>query len=535
MSETVSTRLERQSSLSERQRRALGWAGYTLAVLGLAGAGHVGGVTATQAFPERVNTPDYRAAISLEYTSINEVRLPLFVGGVEFRFESPVPAAGIEVKPELEPGILATYVRKGTKSAELGGRGFDEQIDSAWRGLAAKYATGIIAAELLAAGLYMAGARRVSRRTGAAVATAAVLACSYQGAAAYHTYAGENYSSYNLTGLAGSEFKDGKAMLDALGKRSEQIQPYVASWLALKEDLSRTIGPFEEDKGPGGPKFLLVSDIHGVDMTTTIKQLAEKVGADAIIDTGDIANYGHLPEVELTGILTGIEKLGIPYIFVAGNHDKNSARDQSLIERLQKLENVIVLEPDAGSFNIVSVGGVKVAGVNDPRWFGDDNQDNMGAQAPAVKKFNDMFASNPPDIAISHEPAAAEQLATNGVQMAGHIHHDELRGKLIINGTLTGGGLFGQGDTADDTPPVQSYSVLEFGTNCRPARLSVTRFSGGVTGTPRVESVSIYPLPDKTAKPVAERECNTKNVTATRVLTRYGVQRAQAGNRNIPL
>src|SRR4029079_10546717 len=102
----------------------------------------------------------------------------------------------------------------------------------------------------------------------------------------------------------------------------------------------------------------------------------------AVIDAGDLLNFGNVTEAELSGIFTSIAKLGVPYIFVRGNHDAASLTDQTLLRRMAGVGHGLLLEPTPRSYTEASVNGVVVAGFNDPRFFGDDNRDNSQKQQP---------------------------------------------------------------------------------------------------------------------------------------------------------
>ena len=226
--------------------------------------------------------------------------------------------------------------------------------------------------------------------------------------------------------------------------------------LALSAALQEKFVPEDITKPPAA-RFLLVSDIHGANQYPVMKRIIDDEKITAVIDSGDLLNFGSVTEAELSGIFTSIKNLRVPYIFVRGNHDASSLADQALLERMAKIPNVVLLEPTPQSYTELGVNGVLVAGFNDPRFFGDDNKNNDQKEQPAADAFNQAFANRSrPDIVVTHEPAAAKMVASATLLVNGHLHKDELEGNRIGVGTFTGGGtvshfLFAPQSSADKT------------------------------------------------------------------------------------
>jgi hypothetical protein len=187
----------------------------------------------------------------------------------------------------------------------------------------------------------------------------------------------------------------------------------------------------------------------------------------------------------------------VPYLFVKGNHDASSDVDRELLDRLAKVRNVVLLEPDARTYVVESFGGVRVAGFNDPRWFGDDNRDNAAKQKPAAERFAAaMTGQQAPDVLVSHEPAAVEDVADAGVRINGHMHTPDLKGNRIQVGTFTGGGPFshfvaegGEGEELTGQP--SAFDVAAFGEDCRISTLTRYQFRNVVEGRPAYDDVTL--------------------------------------------
>ena len=68
-----------------------------------------------------------------------------------------------------------------------------------------------------------------------------------------------------------------------------------------------------------------------------------------------------------------IASLGVPYLFVRGNHDATSATDTALLDRLSRIPNVGLLQRNPELYQKVSMAGVSFGGFNDQRFYGDDD------------------------------------------------------------------------------------------------------------------------------------------------------------------
>lgn len=83
-------------------------------------------------------------------------------------------------------------------------------------------------------------------------------------------------------------------------------------------------------------KILHVSDLHnnpaGMDF---VLRVADLFGADMIIDTGDISDFGTPLEALL---LEQLNHIDIPYFFIPGNHDA-----PAIIDRMNQIPNVTVV------------------------------------------------------------------------------------------------------------------------------------------------------------------------------------------------
>ncbi|MGH3327518.1 MAG: metallophosphoesterase family protein [Streptomycetales bacterium] len=218
------------------------------------------------------------------------------------------------------------------------------------------------------------------------------------------------------------------------------------------------------DPGNSTIRVLHVSDVHlNPASWEVMRSVAEQFEVDFVIDTGDLTDHGSPPEDRVAG---EIPTLGVPYVFVRGNHD--SIGTQKAVGRQP---NAVVV--DGGE--IITVEGLRIIGAGDPRFTPDrsvaqahrDVVIELGGQlAERVREAERGQAERPAvDIAAVHDAWAAKPL--DGVVplvLAGHTHqrstrilHDGTR--LFIQGSTGGAGL--RALEGDEPTPIQC-SVLYF-------------------------------------------------------------------------
>jgi predicted MPP superfamily phosphohydrolase len=239
----------------------------------------------------------------------------------------------------------------------------------------------------------------------------------------------------NANSLIGSA-RDIVARFDAYRASLEELVANVGS-------LYSTLAALPPPGGLGSIAVLHVSDLHlnpaGFDL---MRKVVDQFKVDAVLDTGDITDWGSSPENQL---ISSVGRLGVPYVYIRGNHD--SAVTGALIAAQR---NAHVLDDSA-----VTVAGLEIVGARDPLFTPDKSTGDDHASDDVLTRSGTVLAGvaaalpKPPVIALVHDPKQA--LPLDGVTpliLAGHTHHRKVeqlpRGtRLMIEGSTGGAGLRG--------------------------------------------------------------------------------------------
>jgi len=215
---------------------------------------------------------------------------------------------------------------------------------------------------------------------------------------------------------------DARRIADNYGKYADQLQQIVSNVSRLYTTVSSL--PVYEPAG-NTTRILHVSDLHlNPSSWGLIRTVVQTFDIDAVVDTGDMVDWGSAAE---TNYVSSIRSVGVPYIYVRGNHD--SGIIQSAVGREK---NAIVLDN-----KITTVDGLTIAGIGDPEFTPDKttapakaNADDPGS--PLVTAGNELAQTiraggKPVDIAMVHDPAMATPLSgVVPLVLAGHLHHREV-------------------------------------------------------------------------------------------------------------
>ena len=467
-----------------------------LAVVGLVAACAAAGTSATAVAPATAHTRHYQASVSLDPNPLRSGELIATTAFGDLRLEFSGIAPGVRAVPQVKANIADVLSRPGVSLATL--RPGPEELGAAIRDVAMSIMLRFTLGALAVVALTLAGyAVLRRRRPPTALAVAGLVgwlaSTAITGYSLYATYQPDRQETFTSTGVLGT-LQRNQGILSDVETRATQVAPYLRNLIALSTALQQKYqaAPLQSDTSL---RVLLVSDIHAGNQYDLMRTIVQEERVDVVVDAGDLVNFGTVEEAEATGLFAGIESIGVPYLFVRGNHDANSATDTALLDRLDRIPNVVLLEGASGDYTEVTVHGVRIAGFNDPRWFGDSGTGTRAAQEPAREAFTAAYAGRPaPDLVVGHEPWAVQDLA-GGVLVNGHMHSADLEGNRVQAGTFTGGGPFTHflADSGGEELVGQpsAFDVLTFGTDCRLATLSRYRFRDVIEGRPAYDDVSL--------------------------------------------
>jgi predicted phosphodiesterase len=188
-------------------------------------------------------------------------------------------------------------------------------------------------------------------------------------------------------------------------------------------------------------RLLFVSDLHlNPTAFEVIGSVAEQFRVDAVLDAGDINDFGSAAEARYA---TGISELDVPYLWVRGNHD-SSVTQASVAQQ----PNAVVLDgPEA-----VEVAGVRIVGQGDARFTPDKTTRDDDAPTEVMTAVGNALreafedSGERPDVVLVHDPISARPLIGEvPLILAGHRHQRSVETTdgttLFIQGSTGGAGL----------------------------------------------------------------------------------------------
>jgi predicted MPP superfamily phosphohydrolase len=335
------------------------------------------------------------------------------------------------------------------------------------RKVAADLQSGVRTLVIRAAGSAVLGAvllgvpvfRRRFRRAllSGAVAVGAIAAGGGTAAATFNPQAINEPRYTGLLASAPSVVGDAGDIVTGYKKYEKQLAKIVTNVSRLY-DVTSTLPAFAPSTST--IRVLFVSDLHiNPGSWDVIRSVTKQFDVDFIVDTGDISDHGTATE---NAYVQPIGTLGVPYVFVRGNHDSLVTEDA-----IRKLPNAVVLDNQ-----VREVDGLRLAGIGDPRFTPDKDLRDASASL-GVKVTGESLASlirgqpaeAPVDIAMMHDPeGVAEVDGTVPLALAGHFHRrfqEELPFKtlLFVQGTTGAAGLRG---LEGEKPAPSTASVLYF-------------------------------------------------------------------------
>lgn len=239
-----------------------------------------------------------------------------------------------------------------------------------------------------------------------------------------------------IVAAAPSLIGSAKDIAENFGKYRDQMGRLFTN-VAKLYNLGTDLPSYEVD--PNTVTVLHVSDIHlnpqGWDL---IASLVKQFKVDIVADTGDVSDHGTALEDEF---LNPITTLGVPYVYVRGNHDSMHTQ-----EVISSFKNAVVLD----NGDRATVAGIVFAGIGDPRFTPDKSipvpatADVLASGAAFAKRLQEQPGVS---VALLHDPAAA--ISLDGLVptvLAGHLHKRSVKDlpngtRLMTQGSTGGSGL----------------------------------------------------------------------------------------------
>jgi predicted phosphodiesterase len=252
-----------------------------------------------------------------------------------------------------------------------------------------------------------------------------------------------------------------------------QYEAYRDELQRLVRNVSRLYGTFSTlpvyEPDANTIRVLHISDMHlNPAGWSVVQSVVSQFNIDAVVDTGDITDWGSEPEASFVDSIAGLK---VPYVYVRGNHDSGITA-----AAVARQPNAVVLDN-----SIATVAGLTFAGTGDPRFTPDKTTRTAESTAGDVlvrsgTRLSEKIHSSgrTVDVALVHDPASAQPLsAACPLVLAGHLHRREVRALdvplgaaadaphtlLMVEGSTGGAGLRG---LETDQPTPLELSVLYF-------------------------------------------------------------------------
>ncbi|HEX2296006.1 MAG TPA: metallophosphoesterase [Actinomycetota bacterium] len=221
--------------------------------------------------------------------------------------------------------------------------------------------------------------------------------------------------------------QSGQVTLGSIQSRYETAADRLSDLLTLVAE------PNQDPAAEDSVAILHVSDIHSNPLGVQLaRKLAERFDVDAVLDTGDLTNFGVSVEARIGQL---VERIDAPYLLVPGNHD--SAANEAALDRV---ENLTVLDG-----RVADVEGVRILGWGDPT---DTNWNNIPPDEAAqlrVEEGEETAAEIQrvsPDVLAVHDSRLAEaSFGEVPLVLSGHYHRrisEEEDGTLVLAVGSTG-------------------------------------------------------------------------------------------------
>jgi predicted phosphodiesterase len=343
-----------------------------------------------------------------------------------------------------------------TESTDTIGKGFADDVRAALLLLAIRSALCALAGALVLTLLVFRRPKPVVFGT-----ATALVAMVFSGGFAAATFRTTALSEPRFSGLLASapaaigDVRDIEARFTAYRGELAKLVTNVSKLYDVASTLPATLLPSNDTTA-----VLWVSDIHdNPEAFSVMQSLISQFNVAAVVDSGDLSDHGLAAE---NAIYAPIATLGVPYVYVKGNHDS----EDHTVAAVRRMKNVTVLDD-----NEATIAGLRFVGIGDPRFTPDKTAQPSSADEVKLltaygQRLSDTADATKADVAVIHDPAMSAPLMGHvPLVLAGHLHHRDVQtgdGTLLLTQGSTGGaGLRGLEGT--DPLPLDA-SILYFDT-----------------------------------------------------------------------
>lgn len=337
---------------------------------------------------------------------------------------------------QLRPGAAKDILRDPGVLEGLPGR----LVADSRRGLRTVALRAVVAAVLC--GALLAGVALRRGRDALVGGLAALVLMGGAAAVGAGTWRPEAFATPSYTGVLASA-PDVIGSAQDISQRFDTYRTQLARLIGNLSRLYRALGDLPTEAPEADTiRFLHISDVHLNPAAFDLAgQLVRQFRVDAVIDTGDLTDYGTGLELPFAA---AIGRLGVHYVFVPGNHDP-----KAVLDAVGAQPNGIVLDGDS-----TVVSGIRLWGIADPTFTQDQTQrvdteeKRREAEAFAATVRRRLRADVPPpvDVLAVHDARIASRCGDLvPLVLAGHTHRFREgrigRALLIEQGSTGGAGM----------------------------------------------------------------------------------------------
>ena len=278
---------------------------------------------------------DTTLSVRPSLAGVSTIRLaPL--GSIDLDTHAPPISVLLRVE-ELRPDEAARIARDPTVLEQV-----EDQIAADARGALLALLVRVVGVSAVGGGLGAVTLGRRSWRRGAAGAAVGAVVAGLLAATCVATFEPEAVAEPRYSGLlatAPNAVGDVESIIEQFDDYRTQLTELVSNVATLYQ-AGQSLPSL--DPGDDTVRVLHVSDIHNHPQAfDLIEELIDQFDLDAVIDTGDLTDWGTEPENRL---VDRIGDLAVPYVWVRGNHD--SRRTQAAVTAQP---NAVVLDDDVAA------------------------------------------------------------------------------------------------------------------------------------------------------------------------------------------